>query len=75
MYIVNMAGVVLAEFDRWDISSVARAERWIAEHGLVIWKCELTVLGAYVVTVKSCYEIAKCKLSPVYGKMAREDEE
>ena len=52
MYIVNMAGVVLAEFDRWDVRSVARAEKWIAEHGYVIWKCELTVLGAYVVTVK-----------------------
>ena len=52
MYIANMAGEVLAEFDRWDVRSVARAEKWIAEHGYFIWKCELTVLGAYVVTVK-----------------------
>ena len=54
MYIVNMAGVVLAEFDRWDVRSVARAEAWIKEHGFYIWKCELTILGAYVVTVRSC---------------------
>lgn len=53
MYIVNMRGEVLVEFDRWDVRSVARAERWIADHGFVIWKCELTVLGAYVVTVRS----------------------
>lgn len=53
MYIISMAGEVLAEFDRWDVRSVARAENWIKDHGFIIWKCELTVLGAYVVTVRS----------------------
>ncbi len=73
MYIVNMAGEILMEYDRWDVRSVAKAENWIKDHGFVIWKCEVSVMGTYIVTVKSCYEIVKCKLSSVYGKMARED--
>ena len=52
MYIVSMAGDVLAEFDRWDVRSVAKAEAWIKDHGFFIWKCELTIMGAYVVTVR-----------------------
>lgn len=76
MYIVSMAGIVLASFDKWDVRSVAKAERWISEHGFVIWKCEVSVMGTYIVTVKSVYEnVLKCKLASVYGKMAREDEE
>lgn len=76
MYIVSMSGEVLAEFDKWDISSVAKAEKWILDHGCVIWKCELTVSGTYVITVKNFFHgYVKCHLSSVYGKMAREEEE
>lgn len=52
MYIVSMAGIVLASFDKWDVRSVARAERWMKENGYVIWKCETTILGTVLVTVK-----------------------
>ena len=52
MYIVSMAGEVLMVFDKWDIRSVAKAEQWIKEHGFIIWKCETTIFGTYVVTVK-----------------------
>lgn len=53
MYILSMKGEVLAEFDKWDISSVAKAERWISDHGFFIWKCEVSVMGIYLVTVRS----------------------
>ena len=52
MYIVSMAGVVLASFDKWDVRSVAKAERWISENHYVIWKYETTILGTVLVTVK-----------------------
>lgn len=52
MYIVSMAGVVLASFDKWDVRSVALAERWISDNHYVIWKCETTILGTVLVTVK-----------------------
>ena len=52
MYIVSMSGCILVSFDKWDVRSVSRAERWIKEKGYVIWKCELTVTGDYVITVK-----------------------
>lgn len=51
MYILSMAGVTLASFDKWDISSVAKAERWIKEHGYIIWKCEI-INGMYYVIVR-----------------------
>ena len=54
MYIVSMAGEILATFDKWDVRSVVKAEQWITDHGYFIWKCETTILGTYVVTVKSC---------------------
>ena len=53
MYIVSMSGEVLLELDRWDVRSVARAEAWIKDHGYFIWKMELTIMGTYVVTVRS----------------------
>ena len=52
MYIVSMAGAVLASFDKWDVRSVAKAERWIADNHYVIWKCETTIMGTVLVTVK-----------------------
>ena len=53
MYIVSMSGVVLAVYDRWDVRSVAKAEQFISEKSLVIWKCELLETGVYVITVRS----------------------
>lgn len=53
MYILSMGGRVLATFDKWDVSSVAKAEKWIADHGFVIWKCEISIMGTYLVTVRS----------------------
>ena len=53
MYIVSMSGVVLAVYDRWDVRSVGKAEKFISEKNLVIWKCELLETGAYVITVRS----------------------
>lgn len=53
MYIVNMVGQLLVSFNKWDVRSVPAAERWIKEHGYVIWKCEV-IHGEYVVTVRSC---------------------
>ena len=53
MYILSMGGRVLATFDKWDVSSVAKAERWITDHGYVIWKCEISIMGTYLVTVRS----------------------
>ena len=52
MYIVSMAGVVLASFDKWDVRSVAKAERWISHNHYVIWKYETTILGTVLVTVR-----------------------
>lgn len=52
MYIVSMRGEILAEFDRWDIRSVAKAEAWIRDHGAVLFKCETLITGAFVMTVK-----------------------
>ena len=52
MYIVSMAGVVLASFDKWDVRSVAKAERWISDNHYVIWKYETTILGTVLVTVR-----------------------
>ena len=53
MYIVSMTGEVLAEFNKWDVRTVGMAERWITDNGYVIFKCEMTILGTYVVTVRS----------------------
>lgn len=53
MYIVSMGGQILAEFDRWDIRSVARAEAWVRDHGMIIFKCETLITGAFVMTVRS----------------------
>ena len=53
MYIVLLGGKLLKEFDRWDIRSVARAEAWIREHGMVICRCECLGSGACVLTVRS----------------------
>lgn len=52
MFIFNMFGDQLAHFNRWDVRSVAYAERWISVHGFVIWKIETTVNGDIVVIVK-----------------------
>lgn len=52
MYILSMAGVVLASFDKWDVRSVAKAERWISDNHYVIWKYETSILGTVLVTVK-----------------------
>lgn len=52
MYIVSMSGQILAEFDRWDIRSVARAEAWIRDHNAVLFKCETLITGAFVMTVR-----------------------
>ena len=54
MYIVSLAGVILASFDKWDVRSVAKAEQWIKDHNCFIWKCEM-LNGAYYVIVKECY--------------------
>ena len=53
MYILSMGGRVLATFDKWDVSSVAKAEKWISDNGYVIWKCEISIMGTYLVTVRS----------------------
>ena len=53
MYIVMLGGQLLKEFDRWNIRSVARAEAWIRDHGMVICRCEILVTGACVLTVRS----------------------
>ena len=53
MYILSMGGRVLAMFDKWDVSSVAKAEKWISDNGYVIWKCEVSIMGTYLVTVRS----------------------
>lgn len=52
MYIVSMSGRILAEFDRWDIRSVAKAESWVRDHGTSIYKCETLITGAFVMTVQ-----------------------
>lgn len=52
MRILDIYGKCLAFFDPFDISSVAKAERWIKDHGLYIWKCELC-RGIYTITVRS----------------------
>ena len=51
MYIVSMAGSILASFNQWDIRSVGQAERWITDNHYVIWKCEI-INGLYYVIVK-----------------------
>ena len=53
MYIVSMTGQILEAFNKWDVRSVARAERWIADHNMIIYKCETTIMGDYVITVRS----------------------
>ena len=53
MYILSMGGRVLVTFDKWDLSSVAKAEKWISDNGYVIWKCEVSIMGTYLVTVRS----------------------
>lgn len=51
MYIVSLYGQILQWFDEWDLSSVAKAERWIKEHGFVIFCCS-NEKGRYVITVR-----------------------
>lgn len=52
MYIYDMFGLLLAKFDENDIRSVARAEAWLKDHNKVIYKCETTILGIWVIIVR-----------------------
>ena len=52
MYIVSLEdGRILASFDKWDLSSVKKAEAWLSEHGMVILKCGMSIMGTFIVTV------------------------
>ena len=52
MEIVFINGQVLKWYDGWDLSNVARAERWIKDHGFVIFSCH-NLRGKYIITVRS----------------------
>ncbi len=51
MNIFDMMGNLLIQFPADKISSVALAEKWIKEHGLEIWKCEL-LNGIFCIIVR-----------------------
>lgn len=52
MFILSMMGKVLAVYSAYDLKSVQLAEAWIRDHNMVIFSCETTEQGIYVITVK-----------------------
>ena len=52
MFILSMMGRVLAVYSAYDLKSVQLAETWIRDHNMVIFSCETTQQGIYVITVK-----------------------
>ena len=35
------------------LMSNVETEKWISDNGYVIWKCEVSIMGTYLVTVRS----------------------
>lgn len=60
MIIKDIYGNVLKWFDEWDLSSVAKAERWIENHGFVIFSCS-NENGRYVITVRRYKHVPDCE--------------
>lgn len=49
MHILNMAGELLANFDKYDVRSVWISERWIKHNGFIIWKVEIINNETFVI--------------------------
>lgn len=52
MFILSIMGKVLAVYSAYDLKSVQLAETWIQEHNMMIFSCETTEQGIFVITVK-----------------------